>query len=75
LALKLAADFLVEPQNQDGGEFPCLDLKIDSTDVVILASKSPQWFLGLSLRTKQTSVYRLHHKPTEGSHCGTRIEI
>jgi hypothetical protein len=75
LALKLAADFLVEPQNQDGGEFPCLDLKIGSTDLVILASKSPQWFLGLGLRTKQTSVYRLRHKPTEGSHCGTHIEI
>jgi hypothetical protein len=66
LTLKLAADFLVEPQNQDGGEFTCLDLKIGSSDLVILTSKSPRWFLGLSLRTKQASVYRLRHKTNGG---------
>jgi hypothetical protein len=40
--LKIGADgFLVEPQNQCGGEFPSLDLKTDSYGLVIWASKSP----------------------------------
>jgi hypothetical protein len=65
LASKLAVGFLVEPQNQGGGGFPGLGLKTDSSDLVIWASKSPRWFLGLGLKTKRTLVYRLRHK-TDG---------
>jgi hypothetical protein len=39
LALKLVAGFLVEPQNQGGGGFFGLGLKIGSYDLVICASK------------------------------------
>jgi hypothetical protein len=64
--LKTGGDgFLVEPQNQGGGGFPSLGLKTSSYNLVILASKSPRRFLGLGLKTKQASVYQLHHK-TDG---------
>jgi hypothetical protein len=36
-----SAGFLVEPQNQGGGGFPSLGLKISSSGLVIWASKSP----------------------------------
>jgi hypothetical protein len=62
LALKLAVGFLVEHQNQGGGGFLGLSLKIDTSGLVIWVSKSPRWFLGLGLKTKQASVYRLRHK-------------
>jgi hypothetical protein len=68
LTLKPAVGFLVEPQNQGGGGFPGLDLKISSFSLVIWDSKSPQRFLGLCLKTKQTSVCRLRHK-TDGGRC------
>jgi hypothetical protein len=61
-ASKPAVGFLVESQNQGGGGFPGLALKIGSSDLVIWASKSPQWFLGLGLKSKQTSICRLRHK-------------
>jgi hypothetical protein len=35
LASKLMIGFLVEPQNQGGGGFPSLGLKIGSSDLVI----------------------------------------
>jgi hypothetical protein len=54
--------FLVEPQNQVGGGFPSLGLKTGSYDLMICASKSLRQFLGLDLKTKQTSVCRLCHK-------------
>jgi hypothetical protein len=57
--------FFVESQNQGGGGFSDLTIKIDSYDLVICAIKSLWQFLGLSLKIKQTSVYRLRHK-TEG---------
>jgi hypothetical protein len=41
LASKPAVGFLVEPQNQGGGGFSGLDLKTDSSDLVIWTSKSP----------------------------------
>jgi hypothetical protein len=41
LTSKSAVDFLVEPQNQGGGGFPGLDLKIGSSGLVIWASKLP----------------------------------
>jgi hypothetical protein len=62
LTSKPAVGFLVEPQNQGGGGFPGLGLKIGSSGLVIWASKSPRRFLDLGLKTKQTSVYRLRHK-------------
>jgi hypothetical protein len=76
LASKLAVGFLVEPQNQGGGGFPGLGLKTDSSGLMIWASKSPRWFLGLGLKTKRALVYRLRHK-TDGERVqrGTRIEI
>jgi hypothetical protein len=42
LASKLAVGFLVEPQNQGGGGFRGLGLKISSSGLVIWASKSPR---------------------------------
>jgi hypothetical protein len=65
LASKLVVGFLVEPQNQGGGGFPGLGLKTGSSGLVIWASKSLRRFLGLSLKTMQASVCRLHHK-TDG---------
>jgi hypothetical protein len=56
LTSKPAVGFLVEPQNQGGGGFPGLGLKIGSSGLVIWASKSPQRFLGLGLKTKWASV-------------------
>jgi hypothetical protein len=61
-----SAGFLVEPQNQGGGEFLGLGLKTGSSGLVIWASKSPQRFLGLGLKTKWASVYRLCHKTDGG---------
>jgi hypothetical protein len=66
LALKPVVGFLVEPQNQDGGGFPGLGLKIGSSGLVIWVSKSPQQFLGLGLKTEQASVCRLRHKTDGG---------
>jgi hypothetical protein len=56
LASKPVVDFLVEPQNQGGRGFPDMGLKTGSSGLVIWASKSPRWFLGLGLKTKQASV-------------------
>jgi hypothetical protein len=66
LTSKPVVSFLVVPQNQGGGGFSGLGLKTDSSGLVIWASKSPRWFLGLSLKTKQTSVCRLCHKTDVG---------
>jgi hypothetical protein len=62
LASKSAVGFLVEPQNQGGEGFPSLGLKTSSSGLVIWASKSPRWFLGLGIKTMQASVCRLCHK-------------
>jgi hypothetical protein len=51
LASKPAVGFLFEPQNQGGGGFPGLNLKTDSSGLVIWASKSSRQFLGLGLKT------------------------
>jgi hypothetical protein len=66
LASKPVVSFLVEPQNQGGGGFLGLDLKTGSSSLVIWASKSPQRFLTLGLKTKQASVCRLRHKTDGG---------
>jgi hypothetical protein len=62
LTSKLAVGLLIEPQNQGGGGFLGLGLKISSCSLVIWASKSPQWFLGLGLKIMWASVYWLCHK-------------
>jgi hypothetical protein len=46
LASKSVMDFLVEPQNQGGGEFSGLALKTNSYSLMIWVSKSPRRFLG-----------------------------
>jgi hypothetical protein len=66
LASKPTDSFLVEPQNQAGGGFPGLGIKIGSFDLVIYALKSLRRFLGLSLKTSQASVCRLRHKTDGG---------
>jgi hypothetical protein len=62
LTSKPVVGFLVEPQNQGGGGFPGLGLKTGSYGLVICASKSSRPFLGLGIKTKQSSVCRLRHK-------------
>jgi hypothetical protein len=54
--------FLVEPQNQGGEGFPGLGPKTGNYGLMIWASKSLRWFLGLGLKTKHASVCRLCHK-------------
>jgi hypothetical protein len=66
LASKPAVGFLVEPQNQGGGGFPSLGLKIGSSVLVIWTSKSPRRFLHLGLRIKWASVCQLRHKTNRG---------
>jgi hypothetical protein len=66
LASKPVVDFLIEPQNQGGGGYLGLGLKTGSSGLLIWASKSPQWSLGLILKTKQASVCRLRHKTDGG---------
>jgi hypothetical protein len=56
----------VWPQNQGGGGFPSLGHKTGSSGLVIWASKSPRWFLGLGLKIKWASVCRLRHKTDRG---------
>jgi hypothetical protein len=65
-ASKLVVGFLVEPQNQGGGGFPGLGLKIGSSSLVIWVSKLPRQFLGFGHKTKQALVYRLRHKTDGG---------
>jgi hypothetical protein len=43
-----------------------LDLKTTNSDLVIWASKSSQWFLGLDIKTKRAMVCRLRHKTDGG---------
>jgi hypothetical protein len=75
LASKPTVGFLVEPQNQGGGEFPSLGVKTGSFGLVVWASKSPRRFLGLGLKTMWASVCQLHHKTDGGRSDGTCIEI
>jgi hypothetical protein len=53
------------PQNR-WQRYPGLGLKIGSYSLVIWASKPPRRFLGLDLKTKQSSVCRLCHKTNGG---------
>jgi hypothetical protein len=67
LALKSVVGFLIEPQNQGGGVFLDLGLKISSYGLVIWASKSPRWFLSLCLKTKHAIVCWLGYKIDGGT--------
>jgi hypothetical protein len=53
------------PQNR-WLRFLGLGLKIGSSGLVIWASKSPRWFLGLGLKTKHALVCQLRHKTDGG---------
>jgi hypothetical protein len=66
LASKPAVGFLVEPQNQGDEGFFGLGVKTGSSGLMIWASKSPQQFLGLSLKTKRASIWCLRHKTDGG---------
>jgi hypothetical protein len=66
LASKPVVGFLIEPQNQGGGGFPGLGLKIGNSGLVIWTSKLPRRFFDLGLKTKWASVYRLRHKTDRG---------
>jgi hypothetical protein len=66
LASKPVVDFSVEPKNQGGGGFPSLGLKTGIFGFVIWASKSPQQFHGLGLKTKWASVCWLRNKTNGG---------
>jgi hypothetical protein len=43
-----------------------MSIKTGSSGLVICVSKSPRRFLGLDLKTKRASIYRLRHK-TDGA--------
>jgi hypothetical protein len=76
LASKSVVGFLVEPQNQGGGEFPGLGLRTGSYGLVIWATKSQRRFLGLDVKTKWKMVCRLCLKTDRRMRrCGTRVEI
>jgi hypothetical protein len=66
LTSKLAVGFLVEPQNQGGGQFFGLGLKTGSSSLVICVSKSSWRCLGLGLKTKRALICRLRHKTDRG---------
>jgi hypothetical protein len=66
VGLKTVLSFLVEPQNQGGGGFFDLSLKIGSSGLVIWALKSPQQFLVLCLKTKRALIFQLRHKTNRG---------
>jgi hypothetical protein len=62
--------------NTGGVGFLGLDLKTGSYSLVIWVPKSPLRFLDLGLKTKQTTICRLHHKTDGGQRRrGTRVEI
>jgi hypothetical protein len=63
LSLKTKVDDFSSFGLKTGGfGFPGLVRKIGSYGLVIWASKSPRWFLGLALKTKRATVCRLRHK-------------
>jgi hypothetical protein len=68
LSLKTKVNDFFQFGLKTGGDgFFSSGLKTGSYGLVIWASKSPQRFLGLGLKTKQTSVCRLGHKIDRGT--------
>jgi hypothetical protein len=75
-SLKTGGDGFLRFDFKTGGDgFFGLGLKTDSSGLVIWVSKSPRRFLGLSLKTMQTSVCWLRHKTDGGRTAQTYIEI
>jgi hypothetical protein len=66
LSSKPVVGFLVEPQNQGGGEFFGLSFKNGRYDLVIWASKSLRQFLDLDLKINHASVCQLRYKINGG---------
>jgi hypothetical protein len=65
--LKTCGNSFLQLGLKTGGDgFSRFGLKIGSSGLVIWTSKSPRWFLGLGLKTKQASVCRLRHKTDGG---------
>jgi hypothetical protein len=58
--------FLFESPNQGDGGFLGSGLKTSSYGLVIWASQSLRRFLSLGLKTKRTSICRLHYKTDRG---------
>jgi hypothetical protein len=75
LASKPVVGFLVEPQNQGGGGFSGLGLKIGSSGFVIGASKSPRRFLIWASKPGELRFVGCATKPTEVGRRGTRVKI
>jgi hypothetical protein len=76
LASKPVVVFLVEPQNQGGGEFSGLGLKTATTVWRFGHQNHRGGFLGLGLKTKWVMVYQLRLKTDGGMRrCGTHVEI
>jgi hypothetical protein len=75
LASKSTVGFLVEPQNQGGGGFSDLSLKIGSSGLVILASKSPRGLLVWASKPSRLWFVGCATKPKDGGQRGTRVEI
>jgi hypothetical protein len=75
LTLKPVTGFLVETQNQRGGGFISLGLKIGSSDLIIWASKSLDGFLVWASKSSELQFIGCATKPTEGGRRATRVEI
>jgi hypothetical protein len=75
LASKSMVGFLVEPQNQDGGGFSGLGLKIGSYGLVIWVSKSPRRLLAWSSKPSGLWFVGCTTKSMKGGRHGTRIKI
>jgi hypothetical protein len=75
LASKSMVGFLVEPQNQDGGGFFGLGLKIGSYGLVIWVSKSPRRLLAWSSKSNGLWFIGCTIKSMKGGRHGTRIKI
>jgi hypothetical protein len=74
--MKTGSDGFLRFGLKTGGlTFSVWGLKIGCSGLVICASKSPQWFLGLCLRIKHDSVCQLCHKTDGGGRRETRVEI
>jgi hypothetical protein len=75
LTLKPVVGFVVEPQNQGGGGFPGLDLKISSYGFSDLSLEITDGFLVWSSKPSRLQFVGCDTKSTEGGRRGTRVEI
>jgi hypothetical protein len=75
LASKPVAGFLVEPQNQGGGGFPDLGLKISSSGLVIWPQNHRDGFLVWALKPSGLWFVGCTTKPMEGGQRGTHVKI